>query len=286
MAKPSRYYLKKFNYQLVDFLDLNASYSCFDFLQAVRKIIAHNSKSRIYLVGGSSLYQKVIMDGLSEMNEINPEIKKKLAEEHREGKMADLLKELKAKDPECYHSIDKKNPRRVLRALEVIRSGMLFSAVRKNRRGNELNVLKITLLPPRKKLYDNIDQTIEKMFQRNWLLEVNCLIEKMNVEQVYQIKAIGYREIADFILKKNLSLEQLKTKIKQKTRNYAKQQLTWFKKKLTGIIFHQSKQKKSTISDYDAKLDGWILKRYSINPTSFVFDSKELSDKIETFFTN
>ena len=286
ISKPSFYYLKKFNYQLVDFLNLDANYSCFHFLQALEKVIARNKTSKIYLVGGSSLYQRVVTDGLGKANETKLGIKEKLLQEYQAGEIENLLKELKVKDPECYEQIDRKNPQRVLRALEVIRNGEKFSKVRKDKKKNNLEILKITLLPPRKRLYSNINQTIEKMFERKWLKEVEKLIKSIGVDKVYNIKAIGYREIADFILEKNLSLEELKAKIKQKTRKYAKQQLTWFKKKLIGLVFYDKNGKEATISDYDDTLDNWILKHYSNNQSKFIFNPKQLNNEVEKFFAS
>ncbi len=122
------------------------------------------------------------------------------------------------------------------------------------------------------------------MFERGWIREVKQLIKNKKPKEIASIKAIGYQEIIELILKKATSLPTLKEKIQQKTRNYAKQQLTWFKKKKNGIIFLPVTQKKDIIKFYNNPLDKWILDFYLENKKLFFYNFKELNIAIKNFF--
>ncbi len=202
-----------------------------------------NRKHTPILVGGTGFYLNSIIydnDFPYEDYEKNAEIKKELDQiEKIEGKEA-LYKILKEIDIESYNKIDKNNIYRIKRAITYFK---LHNE--KISTHNELEKLKkekfdgkyICLIDDRDNLYKRIDKRVDKMFSQGLIDEVKALI-KLGVNKNSQsMSAIGYRELYDYCfneiknIKNDISLDEIKEKIKQHSRNYAKRQLTWFKTK-------------------------------------------------------
>ncbi len=182
------------------------------------------------LVWGTWLYiDSLIYDFQIPKVEADWDLRKKLEDEAREFWNDYIYEKLKKIDPENYHKVHKNNIQYVIRAIEV----KTISWKSKY----EQNVVKtpkydILFLTPydndREKLYDRINQRVEMMFDA-WLLdEVKSLLKKYKKTDFW-LKTIWYSEVIEY-LDWEITLEQTKDKIKQNSRNYAKRQLTWFRK--------------------------------------------------------
>ena len=183
----------------------------------------------VIMVGGSGLYLNAFLHGLDEMPEVLPDIRKDLQELFQRKGIGVLQQELEQKDPEYFHEVDINNPARLIRALEVIRSsGRKYSEFRKNKVHKTLpfQVVQFFLNPPRELLYARIDQRVDTMMQQGLLEEVRSLLPFKNYKT---LDTVGYKELMEY-LEGSCTLEQAVNKIKQHTRNYAKRQITWFKK--------------------------------------------------------
>jgi len=195
--------------------------------KALQKIIKSGKLS--ILVGGTGLYIKAVVDNL-EIPRVkpNPRLRKKLEKKLKENGLNFLYQKLIKLDPEAGYIIDRHNPRRVIRALEItLQTKKPFSAQRKQ--GEKMfNALKIGLKLPPEELKETIEKRIEQMTKDGLIQEVKNLIKKYPTE-LPVFDAIGYREIINYIQGK-ISLEEAINQIKKNTWHYVKRQMTWFKK--------------------------------------------------------
>lgn len=216
---------------IIDIKSPNENYTVAEYkkgaIKAVNKIL---KKGRLpILAGGTGLYYKAVTDNL-EIPEVkpNPALRLKLEKRIEKEGLENLYRELIELDPEAAYIVDGKNPRRVIRALEVaIITKKPFSAQRK--KGKPLfEILKIGIKLPDEKLKKRISSRAAKMIKAGLVEEVSGLIKKYGHKQV-AFDAIGYKEIISYLDKK-ISLEEAAGLINKNTNNFAKRQMTWFKK--------------------------------------------------------
>jgi len=220
-----------FPHYLIDIKNPNQDYSAGEYkkdaLNAINKIVA-SGKTPI-LVGGTGLYISAVINNweIPKIKE-NKKLRAKIEKEIKERGLDFVFKKLVALDPETAYIVDPKNPRRIIRALEIaLVSGKKFSEQRKI--GKPLyKTLQIGLNCSPKALKKRIAQRIKNMIKDGLIKEVKNLVKKYG----YNCKAfdsIDYREIIDY-LKKKSTLEQAITQMQNNTWHYAKRQMTWFKK--------------------------------------------------------
>ncbi len=185
------------------------------------------------MVGGSGMYVKAVCEGLDMMPAIETNLREALQEELIINGLDYLLEELKNKDPNYYEIVDKANPQRIIRALEIIRTTHLpYSSFRKNNKQKEhlskkqrnFQLIKIGLERPREELYARIDWRMDKMLEEGLLNEVKNLHAFRHLNA---LQTVGYKEIFDFLDAKQDWKETVRL-LKRNSRHYAKRQLTWF----------------------------------------------------------
>ena len=182
----------------------------------------------LVMVGGTGLYIKAFLEGMDEIPDVPPEVHKEVISSYNEKGLEWLQEEIQKLDPQFWREGETKNPQRMMRALEVVkatgRSILQFRKGEKKKR--DFAVIKIALDTPRDLLYRNINHRVDKMMEAGLLEEVIALLpyEKLNA-----LQTVGYREMIQH-LKGEISLAQAVDAIKQNTRQYAKRQLTWFRK--------------------------------------------------------
>ena len=139
--------------------------------------------------------------------------------------MQDMLEKL---DPEYYARVDRLNPRRLARALEVcLASGKPYSSFLGNgRKERPFRTERINITVPRDELYRRIERRVDDMMSRGLLAEVESLLP---YRECNSMRSVGYQEFLPYF-DGQISLEQAVEKVKQNTRNYAKRQITWFSK--------------------------------------------------------
>lgn len=230
VAKPEPEELKGVTHHLIGHVSILEDYSAgryeADAMQAITT--CHQSSDTAILVGGTGLYIRAVTHGIDAFPDVPPSIVSALESELEMQGLQVLARELEAKDPLSGGLIDLHNPRRVIRALSVIRfSGLPFSSFKtEGRKQRPFEINYIFLQPDRQVLYDRIDQRVDLMMKKGLLNEVKNLLP---YRQLKALDTVGYTELFDY-LDGLLSLEQAVDKIKQHTRNYAKRQLTWFRK--------------------------------------------------------
>ena len=174
-----------------------------------------------FLVGGSHLYLKAVLEGYA-VPEVPPdEAFRARAALHP---LDDLIEELQSRDPKAMQIVDLQNPRRVIRALEVCRAGHLFSDSYKKEPLPD-PVLKLGLNPPLETLRERAEKRIRQMLEHGWLDEVRNL----PAPRLRELKIIGYTEMLDH-LEGKLTLGQAIELTLQATMRLAKKQRTWYRK--------------------------------------------------------
>jgi tRNA dimethylallyltransferase len=182
----------------------------------------------VVMTGGSGLYIDAVCRGIDDLPSISPEIRERLRKEYRETGLAGLQQRLLELDEEYYNKADLNNPKRLLKALEVYEmtgkpySSFLTGPVKQR----DFSVLKIGLDLPRELLHQRINARVDEMMSHGLLDEVRMLYKHRHLNA---LNTVGYKELFDF-LDGNGTLEEAVAKIKSHTRQYARRQLTWFRK--------------------------------------------------------
>ena len=177
--------------------------------------------------GGSMLYVDALINGLDELPK-NKEVRTAWSNRLRDEGIGVLQEALQEVDPVYHAQVDLQNPHRLIRALEVCTvSGKKFSDLRlASARPRDFEVEKIGLDMPREQLYRRIDERVDVMMEAGLLSEVEALLPHRSLQA---LNTVGYKELFDYF-DGQCSLEEAVTKIKQHTRNFAKRQLTWWRR--------------------------------------------------------
>jgi tRNA dimethylallyltransferase len=190
------------------------------------------------LCGGSGLYFKAFLDGLGEAPPRDDGLRARL----EAIPIADLLRELAERDPVTYERIDRQNPRRVIRAIEVIRlTGKPFSAQRANWQRTpydaELTSPVFGLNRSNEDLRRRIDLRVEAMFRSGLVAETEALLKRGLAQNPTALQALGYRQVVEH-LQGVRNLPQTIELVKIRTRQFAKRQMTWFRRQLPVKWIH------------------------------------------------
>jgi tRNA dimethylallyltransferase len=186
------------------------------------------------MCGGTGLYIRAFCDGLDDMVESNADLRNKITADYEKNGLSWLQKEVKEKDPLYYSKADIDNPQRLMRALEVVLlSGKPYSEYRTGeKKDRDFKILKFGLDPGRDDLYNKINKRVEKMVAKGMEEEAKAMYPHRKLNS---LQTVGYTEWFDYFDGK-LSRDEAIEKIKQHTRNYAKRQMTWFKRE-EGIVW-------------------------------------------------
>ncbi|MFC5284890.1 tRNA (adenosine(37)-N6)-dimethylallyltransferase MiaA [Pedobacter alpinus] len=203
------------------------------------------------MVGGSGLFINAILYGFDELPKASEELRNQLNQSLLNEGLTPLQAQLKELDPQYYQEVDIHNPQRIIRALEVcLSTGKTFTSFRnKNPKKRNFNTLLIGLNTNREILYQRINHRVDLMLQEGLIEEVKSLTEYQHLNA---LKTVGYSEIFRY-LNKEWTLEEAVEKLKQNTRNFAKRQITWFKKN-EGIIWFEPSESEKIISFIEEKL--------------------------------
>lgn len=231
-SAPTSRQRKKIPYHLVNMVaptkEYNASQYRKDALRKI-KVILEKGKTPL-VVGGTGLYASILIDGIFRTSPPKKEIRESLYRAlNRHGNLV-LYERLKNVDPEAAAKIHPNDTKRIIRALEVfLATGTPISQLQKERKGiaDTFQIKIFGLKMPRNMLYRRIDKRIDTMFQGGLLPEIKKLL-RMRLSKTASY-AIGIKEIAGY-LKGSYNLQDAKAIMKKNTRNYAKRQLTWFRK--------------------------------------------------------
>lgn len=240
---PSDTYLKLVTHHFIGHMQLKELYSAGDFEKdAIKKINdIFKKKDILIMVGGSTLYEKAVIEGLNEFPKIPLNIINNLNIYLKNKGIIFLQKLLKYKDPIYYNNIDIFNPNRLIRALSIIEfTGKTFSSFhKKNIKKRNFLCIRIGLKINRDEIYERINKRTDLMIKKGFLEEA---YKYYNYRFFNSLKTIGYKEIFNFFDGKKSLLESIE-EIKKNTRHYAKRQITWYKRESKIFWFHPENKK-------------------------------------------
>jgi len=232
-AKPSPAERARVPHHLIDIRDLTESFDAAQFIRLAQKAVEEiQARHRVpVFCGGTGLYFNAFLSGLGEAPSANPELRAELEAASFES----LLRELRERDLAAYEKIDKQNPRRVIRAVEVIRlTGKKFSEQRaewKSATESKKPENFFCLTRKADDLHARINIRVDEMFRRGLVDETRGLLARGLEQNQTAMQAIGYRQVVEH-LRGEGSLAETIEQVKIRTRQFAKRQLTWFRRQL------------------------------------------------------
>ncbi len=230
-AAPTEDQLRQVRHYFVGTLGLDDYYSASMYEEQVMALLQNELFAQgdlALMTGGSMMYIDAVCNGIDDIPTVDDvtreTLKRRLAEEGLER----LCEELKRLDPEHYEVVDKKNPRRVVHALEIcLMTGQTYTSFRKNeRKERPFRIVKIGLNRPREELYERINSRVDQMMADGLLEEARRLYPR---RELNALNTVGYKEMFAY-LDGTWSLDEAVERLKGNTRRYARKQLTWFKK--------------------------------------------------------
>ncbi|MDD2243244.1 MAG: tRNA (adenosine(37)-N6)-dimethylallyltransferase MiaA [Dysgonamonadaceae bacterium] len=188
----------------------------------------HKHHDTVVMSGGSMLYIDALCNGIDEIPTVDKALRLEIQELYQKEGIDPIRNQLKMLDPTFYNQVDLKNPKRIIHALEIcLMSGKPYSSLRTNQKKTRpFRIIKIGFNRDRDDLYSRINQRVDEMIQEGLLDEVRGFYP---LRHLNSLNTVGYKEIFDF-LDGNNTLEFAIDKIKQHSRNYARKQITWFKR--------------------------------------------------------
>lgn len=232
-AKPGADERARVPHHLIDICDLREGFDAARFAGLAEKAVEQiQARGRTpVFCGGTGLYFQAFLEGLGEAPPADESLRAELEAVPLEG----LLQELRQRDPEAFEKIDPQNPRRVIRAVEVIRlTGKKFSTLRAawKSRGADLKeegqIICLTRAPD--DLHRRINGRVDEMFERGLVDETRGLLNQGLAENKTAMQAIGYRQVVEH-LRGERGLAATIELVKGRTRQFAKRQLTWFRRR-------------------------------------------------------
>ena len=197
-----------------------------DVLDLLKKLFVNHDT--VVLTGGSGLFIDAVCKGLDSIPDISEDVRNKVDELYKKGGLIALQNEVERLDPEYYNVVDKYNPRRLQRAVEVCyQTGLTYTSFRKNTvKQRDFKIVKVALLWERNELISRINLRVENMVKEGLLEEAKSMYSKRHLNS---LNTVGYKELFEYFDGK-VSLNEAIENIKINTRQYAKRQMTWLRK--------------------------------------------------------
>jgi len=229
-AKPSQSELEQVPHHFINSHSIHESYDAAEYGRDALSLITErfSEHDNLILCGGSGLYVKAVCEGFDDIPDIPEDIRENLIKEYEQHGIKVLQEKLMTLDPAYYQEIDRQNPHRLIRALEVVQgTGMsIRSFQKKNKLEHPFAIVKIGLTLPREILYERIDARMDDMISHGLFAEAESLYP---FKHINALQTVGYQEIFDYLDGKYNRDEAIRL-LKRNSRRYAKRQLTWFQR--------------------------------------------------------
>lgn len=237
-AAPTPEQLARVKHHFVGTLQLTDYYSAAQYEAEVMKKLDELFKRHnvIVLTGGSMMYVDAVCKGIDDIPTVDEETRKTLMQHYENVGLERLCAELKILDPEYYDIVDKKNPKRVIHALEICyMTGQTYTSFRTSQtKERPFNIIKVGLRREREELYERINKRVDIMMEDGLLEEAKSVYQYKNLNS---LNAVGYKEMFKY-LDGEWELPFAIEKIKQNSRIYSRKQVTWFKRDTDITWFH------------------------------------------------
>ena len=228
-AKPTTEELAQAPHHFINSHSIQEVFTAGDYEKEALKLVTELFKAKdiLILTGGSGLFEKALIEGFDSLPKVKEGLREELNTQLENEGLSSLLEKLEREDPESYANVEKTNPRRVIRALEICLSeGKPLSYYQKQKAPRPFKVIRIGLRMERQKLYTRINQRVYQMMESGLFDEVYSLKE---FQHLNTLQTVGYTELFRYI-NGELDKKEAVELIKQNTRRYAKRQMTWFKR--------------------------------------------------------
>ena len=227
-AVPSKEQLTQIKHHFIGTKSIREYYNASMYEFEVLDLLENQFKKRsiVCMTGGSGLYIDAVCYGIDDIPTVEKQVRKNLMIRLKSEGSESLRKELLYLDPEYYKKVDLKNPKRILKALEIsIQTGKPYSSfLSKEKKVRNFSIIKIGLEMEREMLYERINKRIDKMIDNGLLNEAKTLV---NEKRNNALNTFGYKELFDYLDNKT-SFEEAIRLIKRNSRHYARKQITWF----------------------------------------------------------
>lgn len=237
-AAPTPEQLARVKHHFVGTLQLTDYYSAAQYEAEVMKKLDELFKRHnvIVLTGGSMMYVDAVCKGIDDIPTVDEETRKTLMQHYENVGLERLCAELKILDPEYYDIVDKKNPKRVIHALEICyMTGQTYTSFRTSQtKERPFNIIKVGLRREREELYARINKRVDIMMEDGLLEEAKSVYQYKNLNS---LNTVGYKEMFKY-LDREWELPFAIEKIKQNSRIYSRKQVTWFKRDTDITWFH------------------------------------------------
>jgi tRNA dimethylallyltransferase len=229
-AQPTAEQLAAVEHHFIASHELTDNFNCGEYeTQALACLEALFRKHDVVVaVGGSGLYIQALCEGMDDLPQADEELRQSLMERLQGEGIESLLADLERLDPEYYAQVDRQNPSRVLRAVEVcLQTGKPYSSLRTGeRRKRDFRIVKVGIDWDREMLYDRINRRVDMMIDEGLEAEARSVY---HLRQLNSLQTVGYREMFEYFDGK-ISREEAIELIKRNSRRYAKRQMTWFRR--------------------------------------------------------
>ena len=229
-AQPTAEQLAAVEHHFIASHELDDNFNCGEYeVQALARLeeLFHKHDT-VIAVGGSGLYIQALCEGMDDLPQADEELRKRLTERLQNEGIESLAADLQRLDPVYYEQVDRCNPSRVLRAVEVcLQTGKPYSSLRTGeRRKRNFNIVKVGIDWEREALYDRINRRVDMMIADGLEAEARAVYP---LRHLNSLQTVGYREMFDYFDGK-ISREEAIELIKRNSRRYAKRQMTWFRR--------------------------------------------------------
>lgn len=229
-AQPAPEQLQAVEHHFIASHDINDNLNCGEYeTQALARLgelfAVHDY---VVAVGGSGLYIRALCEGMDDLPQADETLRRNLAARLASEGVERLAEELRTLDPAYYAEVDRSNPARVVRALEVcLLTGLPYSQLRTGmRRERWFDIVKVGVDMPRGELYDRINRRVDRMLADGLEAEARAVYPYRSLNA---LQTVGYREFFDYF-DGRISYDEAVELIKRNSRRYAKRQLTWFRR--------------------------------------------------------
>ena len=216
----------------------NASMFEFEVIDKLKQL--HDSYNEVIMTGGSGMYINAVCNGIDELPTVDQDLRNELKERFEKEGIESLRMQLKMLDPVSYERVDLKNPKRMLKVLEVsLQTGKPYSSfLSKPKKQRDFNIIKIGLERDRVELYNRINLRVDQMVEEGLVDEARRFFPDRNLNS---LNTVGYKELFDYF-DGIIDLDKAIELIKRDSRHYAKKQISWFNRDKEFTWFHPDKK--------------------------------------------
>ncbi len=229
-AQPSHEQMARVEHHLVDCLDVSEEFNCGAYERVALERLAElfEKHDTVVAVGGSGLYIKALCEGMDDLPDAEPALREELMQRLENEGLESLVEQLRELDEVYYNEVDRCNPQRVLRAVEVcLTTGQPYSSLRKGgAKKRDFEIVKVGIDYIREELYDRINRRVDMMMTEGLEEEARAMLPHRHLNA---LQTVGFSEMFDYF-DGTITREEAVELIKRNSRRYAKRQMTWFRR--------------------------------------------------------